>query len=123
MHHILAVDDEQEMLDFIVDALQPTHLTISTFTSAKEALLFLQDHPVDLIILDYQMPILSGLEMCKQLRRMPHTASTPIIFLSSWDTFDAHTVAQLAGANAFIEKIRLRQLLRSTVTDLLKREE
>ena len=54
-------------------------------TSGKIALSFLAQTPVDLVLLDYEMPVMNGPEVLKSIREMPAIKDTPVIFLTAKD--------------------------------------
>ena len=62
-----------------------------------------QVHP-DLIVLDIQLPRLSGIEVCRQVRATPEIKRTPIIVLTSHDAPDVVEACKTAGATDYIHK-------------------
>jgi two-component system chemotaxis response regulator CheY len=114
-HHVLIVDDHAEVRTVLVRLLRLLYpdATIAEAAHGAEALSAVTHHPPDLIITDYQMPIMSGLELVRTLRAQGITMS--ILVLSS-DTSMAGAILA-AGATAFLPKpfrVRvLRELLRT----------
>jgi DNA-binding response OmpR family regulator len=80
MKNILLVDDEPRMLDLISLYLSPKDIHCIKYTSAIDAIQFLETHPVDLILLDIMMPELNGWEACKIIRKK---WDYPIIMLTA----------------------------------------
>ena len=87
----------------------------------KEGLdMALRLHP-DLVIVDEMMPIMSGMEFCKRMRKSTHMASTPIIMLTAKDDNDTELHSMKAGVDVFMSKpfdlnrltLRIEQLLES----------
>ena len=74
----LAIDDEPKAIEVIQHHISKINgiKLLGHFYSAKEALIFLKQNPVDLIFLDINMPYLSGLEMLDGLQRKPHVIFT-----------------------------------------------
>lgn len=74
----VVVDDESRALKLIVDYVEKTpSLTLSaSFQNAIEALAYLNEHPVDLLFLDIQMPDITGLELLESLQRKPMVVFT-----------------------------------------------
>ena len=107
--HILIVDDHLEVravLAHVVVQLCPD-VTIVEATNGTEALIAITHHPPDLIITDYQMPVMNGLELGRTLRAQGVTM--PILLLSS-DTIGAEAL-RTAGVSAFLPKpFRIRAL-------------
>jgi DNA-binding response OmpR family regulator len=77
---ILLIDDELRMLDLISLYLTPRNYSCLKYTSAIDAIQYLESHPVDLILLDLMMPELNGWEVCKIIRKK---WDYPIIMLTA----------------------------------------
>jgi len=86
--------------------------SVRPFTSGKIALAFLEEHRADLILLDRQMPDMSGVEVLKELQRNPATSDIPTIILTSAADSESEVEALDFGALDYITKpIRRRALL------------
>ncbi len=81
---ILVVDDDTTMLSMIKDLLTPKY-SVYTADSGTNAITFLVKNRVDLILLDYEMPILSGAQVLAMLRSEPTTEKIPVIMLTVKD--------------------------------------
>lgn len=85
-HHILIVDDEEDMRNLLQMYLENANFTCTQASNGYEAHRYLQGHVVDLILLDIMMPEMDGFEVCKIIRE---DSTIPIIFLSAkgeeWD--------------------------------------
>lgn len=80
---ILVVDDESHILNVVSLKLRNAGFRVITATDGQEALdLAGQEHP-DLVITDYHMPHLSGLELCQRLRQSEATSGIPAIMLTA----------------------------------------
>ena len=80
---ILVADDETHILNVVSLKLRNAGYRVLTACDGQEALdLARQDRP-DLLITDYQMPLLSGLELCRRLKQDPLTAGIPAIMLTA----------------------------------------
>lgn len=103
---VLIVDDDQDALALIRAAVRRAVIGVDTLTarSAAEALNSLQRITPDLMLLDLQMPEMSGLELCMYLRGMNQAARYPIISVSSSVAAgDAHVLRAL-GVTNFVPK-------------------
>lgn len=80
---ILVVDDEAHIRHVLSMKLRNAGYDVVTAEDGELALEAAMQHRPDLIITDYQMPFLSGLEMCRQLRNRPETAQTPALMLTA----------------------------------------
>jgi CheY-like chemotaxis protein len=80
---ILVADDESHILNVVSLKLRNAGYRVITASDGQEALDMAQmEHP-DLLITDYHMPLLSGIELCKRLRNDPSTASVKMIMLTA----------------------------------------
>ncbi|GCE31270.1 DNA-binding response regulator [Dictyobacter alpinus] len=77
---ILVVDDEDEIVQFVQDALEDEGYTVYAAFDGKQALLMAQQHRLDLVILDIMLPGRDGFSVCEQLRA---GWDIPILFLSA----------------------------------------
>jgi DNA-binding response OmpR family regulator len=66
---VLMVDDEKEFLDALVKLLRRRNMNVTGAASGKEALDRLKTEPVDVVILDFMMPGMSGIETLKEMKR------------------------------------------------------
>ncbi len=80
---VLVVDDEVHILHVVSLKLQNAGYEVVTTQDGSEALEVAQVELPDLIITDYQMPHLSGLELCCKLRNIPSTREIPAIMLTA----------------------------------------
>lgn len=81
---VLAVDDSTDVLDLIKFSLEAkTKWRILLSSSAQEALIKAKNELPDIILSDFQMPKMSGVEMVRKLRSQPQTKKIPILFLTS----------------------------------------
>ena len=80
---ILLVDDELPILNMLRDVLVDEGFPIITARSGVAALLLLQQTTVALVLMDFMMPGLNGLELAEQLRLNPQTAAIPLLLMSA----------------------------------------
>ncbi len=81
---VLVVDDDGVMLRRIRDWLSP-HYQVFMVNSGMNAITFLVKNKVDLILLDYEMPVTSGPQVLSMLRSEPETMNIPVMFLTAKD--------------------------------------
>ena len=104
---ILVVDDNQHMRKLVVAILQAFGTRqIFEAADAQSAWTLLFDHNPDVILLDWQMPGLSGLDLVKMVRSDPHTPNpfVPIIMVTGHTHIDHVRLARDAGVNEFLAK-------------------
>lgn len=80
---ILVCDDEPHIVHVVSTKLRNGGFDVVTAADGEEALNAAREHKPDLLITDYQMPYLSGLELCVKLRSDPETRSIPVIMLTA----------------------------------------
>ena len=101
---LLAVDDEAAIRDMIQFALTRNGMQVQTASDAREALVAIGESRPDLILLDWMMPGVSGLELTRRLRKDPLTADIPIIMLTAKVTEDDKVAGLEAGTDDYIVK-------------------
>ena len=104
MKTILITDDQPHLLIILEYNLAHTGCSIVRAGSGEEALAKAQAHPVDLFIVDVDLPGISGIETVRRLRGLPAYAEVPIIVLTGSFHNDTEARARTAGASAFINK-------------------
>ena len=100
--HILIVEDEAGIVQFLQQGLEEEGYTITSASDGLEGFEFTQKENFDLILLDWMLPKMTGLELCKSIRLKNTT--TPIIFLTAKDTVQETIEGVKAGANDYIKK-------------------
>lgn len=100
---ILVVDDQPANIQLLYAILGEEYDLIMAMSGA-DALQLCQENVPDLVLLDIQMPDLSGFEVCQALKENEATRHTPIIFVTAQTTSDEETRALRDGAVDFIAK-------------------
>ncbi len=116
---ILAVDDEEIVLDSVRKALRKDDYHIDTVQCADDALKLLESSPYDLVITDLMMPGTDGLELLDRIRGMGSRAQT--IMVTGYPTIETALRAKRLGAFEYITKPFTRQELRSVVVRAVRR--
>ena len=80
---VLIADDEAHILHVVSMKLRNAGFEVITAMDGEEALELCKTERPDLVITDFQMPFLSGLELCKQLRRREETRHIPAMMLTA----------------------------------------
>jgi len=80
---ILVVEDESALVTLLRYNLEREGFRVAEARDGEEALLAAREQKPDLVLLDWMLPLLSGLEVCRQMRRMPETRAVPIIMLTA----------------------------------------
>lgn len=100
--HILIVEDERGIVDFLKQGLEEEGYTISTASDGEEGFKKAVTLPVDLVLLDWMLPKIQGIDVCKFIRK--EKTNLPIIFLTAKDTVQETIEGLKAGANDYIKK-------------------
>lgn len=100
--HILIVEDELGIVQFLQQGLQEEGYQITTASDGSKGFELIQNQKFDLILLDWMLPKINGLDLCKAIRVKDKT--TPIIFLTAKDTIQETIEGLKAGANDYIKK-------------------
>ena len=101
---ILIVDDEPAWLKSVTHVLQKLGYQVKAVQSAAEALALLVKYRPDLIVSDLRMPDMNGFDLLDKIRHLPKISSTPVVFFSAIDDFQAKEVARELGATACLLK-------------------
>ncbi len=99
---ILVVEDEAGIAAFLKQGLEEESFAVDVADNGKEGLHLALSGEYDLLLLDWMLPGLSGIEICRQFRK--EHQETPIIFLTAKDTVDETVFGLQAGANDYIKK-------------------
>ena len=102
MGSVLVVDDNEKTLRLIRDALELHNVTVHTAVSGGEALERAQQEPLDLVLLDVQLPGMGGVETLQGLRKVGVAA--PIIAVTARAMPGDETGLLAAGFNGYLSK-------------------
>lgn len=118
---ILLVDDEPDVLDFLSHNLKKHGAQVFTASDGKAAIKVAQETKPDLIVLDVMMPVMDGIEACKELRQLPETKDTMIIFLTARTEEYSQIAGLEAGADDYISKPLNLRILVTRIEAMLRR--
>jgi len=118
MRRVALVDDDANLLVSLSKTFQNEGYHVTTFTNGAEALSSLCQNPVDIVVLDINMPIMDGKEMLTRLREQ---SDVPVIFLTSRDEQEDEMEGLKLGADDYIRKPFSQDLLLLRVQTILKR--
>jgi two-component system response regulator VicR len=114
---ILVVDDNKGVLEFLLLLLSKHGLSVVGAASGSECLEIVKSHQVDLIILDVMMPVMDGLQVCQELKKI--CPSVPVILLTARDDMMTRAAAMDLGVSEFVAKpVNNRDLLNRVRTQL-----
>ena len=118
---ILLVEDDPGLVELLSYHLSRENFAVVATADGEDALLIARENPPDLVILDWMIEGVSGIEVCRRLRRLPDTANVPIIMLTA-RTEEADRVRGLeTGADDYVTKPFSPKELVARVTAVLRR--
>ncbi len=99
---ILIIEDEKGIANFIRDGLVEEYYAVDVANEGREGLQMALVNDYDLLLVDWMLPVLSGIEIVKQVRK--EKPDLPIIFLTAKDTVQDAVFGLETGANDYIRK-------------------
>ena len=118
---ILLVDDEPDILEILEFNLRKEGFEVATAGNGEEGLALARKFGPDLIVLDIMMPVMDGVEVCRQLRADPRFDNTVITFLTAREEDYSQIAALDTGGDDYITKPIRPRVLISRVKALLRR--
>ena len=120
---ILIVEDEKDIRGLIIYALEAKGYETISADDGEKALKMLKENKPDLVILDWMLPSVSGLEICRNIRRDENIKNIPIIMLTAKITEDDKILGLDSGADDYVTKPFSTAELASRVKAILRRIE
>ena len=118
---VLIADDEPNQLELVSFNLSQAGFSVTRAADGQQALDLAEELQPDIVILDWMMPKLSGIEVCRTLRSMPETRLIPIIMLSARGEEGDRTLGLDVGADDYVSKPFSPRELVSRVRAVLRR--
>ncbi|GMT46990.1 hypothetical protein MNBD_NITROSPIRAE03-2015 [hydrothermal vent metagenome] len=104
MPKVMVIDDEPFILMMIEDKLRRGGLEVVTLRESKNAVDVIRREMPDLIILDWMMPEISGISICKTIKADPELASIPVFMLTAKGQEDDEKLGIECGVDRYITK-------------------
>lgn len=123
---ILIIEDEPGIISFLRQGLEEEGFEVKACTDGEKGLQLMLEETADLVLLDWMLPSMPGIEVCRRFRLQ--NSLTPVIFLTARDTLHDTIAGLQSGANDFIKKpfhfeellerirVQLRPIVRETVS-------
>jgi len=123
MKRILVVEDEHAIREMIGFALKKAGLQFEEAADAEQALVAIASNPPDLVLLDWMLPGLNGVELARRLRREEVTAKLPIILLTARVEENDRVHGLEVGADDYITKPFSPRELIARINAVLRRSQ
>ena len=104
MKKVIVIDDEPFILMMIADKLKTAKIDVITLRESKNALAIIKNEKPSLIILDWMMPELSGIDLCNMIKNDPEIASIPVFMLTAKGQDADEQLGLQCGVERYITK-------------------
>jgi two-component system phosphate regulon response regulator PhoB len=101
---ILLVEDDLNLLEMVRYNLEAEGFSVTVATDGEEALLCLKENLPDLVLLDWMLPNVSGIEICRQIRQKSDTMNLPVIMITARTEEDDRVSGLDTGADDYVTK-------------------
>ncbi|HET7081019.1 MAG TPA: response regulator [Chloroflexia bacterium] len=115
---VLVVDDDPAILEICSDLLQTEGYAVMVATNGQQALEQIRTDPPHVVLMDIMMPVLDGVEACRQVKANPATADIPVVLMSARTNLTRQS-QDLASADALVAKPFDIDHLLNTIHDLV----
>lgn len=102
--HMLLVEDDAALAELLIWHFRKEDFDVAHTVDGEEALILAQEHTPDIVLLDWMVESLSGIEVCRRLRRNPGTANVPIIMLTARGEEEDRIRGLETGADDYVTK-------------------
>ncbi|MGM0841595.1 MAG: response regulator transcription factor [Bacillota bacterium] len=122
MARILIAEDEEVLRMLMVDTLEDEGHELDEAADGREAVDHIMENDYDLILLDYMMPLLTGLEVIERVRNSPEKSTVKIMMVSAKSQQSDKDLVLKSGADYFIAKPYSPAELVQRIEDILNEE-
>lgn len=116
---IIAVDDNPDIVHYLHKIFK-NDFTVITANNGKEALKLIESYIPDLVISDIMMPLMTGIELCRIVKSKEATSHIPFILLTAKDGSDSKVEGYKEGADDYVTKPFISEVLKSRVINLIE---
>lgn len=116
---ILLIDDESCWLEVLSDILKRWGFRVTAVGSASEAIRVFSEEKFELVITDFDMPGMNGVELTKNLRNL--STAIPVILMSGDEMIRTSYYAKQAGITAYIDKSNSLDRIRKCIESVVRR--
>jgi two-component system alkaline phosphatase synthesis response regulator PhoP len=121
-HRLVIIDDHYDILEILKHNMVQEGYEVKMFFNAVDALKYINADNTDLLVTDWMLPEMDGLELCRNLKMSPSTRDIPLVMLTGKnDEIDAVTALEVGAEDYITKPIRMRELM-SRVKKILRRK-
>lgn len=121
-HRLVIIDDHYDILEILKHNMVQEGYEVKMFFNAVDALKYINVDNTDLLVTDWMLPEMDGLELCRNLKMSPSTRDIPLVMLTGKnDEIDAVTALEVGAEDYVTKPIRMRELM-SRVKKILRRK-
>jgi len=119
--HILIIEDDASVCELLFTSLTKSGYRVSATHSGEAALTQIEEDPPDLVVLDLNLPGMSGLDVCRVMRQDPWMSKIPVLMLTGKSEEDDIVAGLEVGADDYVTKPFSPKLVDARVKALLRR--
>jgi len=101
-NRVLIIDDDDGMREVLQEALTQRNFEVTSRGSADEALRLLTEHEIDVVVTDFNMPTMTGVDLCRRI--VANREDLPVIVMTAFGSMETSVAAIRAGAYDFVTK-------------------
>jgi DNA-binding response OmpR family regulator len=121
-YRLIVIDDDRDMIDLLTYNLLTEGYEVKAFFSAVDALKYITPDNTDLVITDWLLPEMDGLDCCRNIRHNPATRDIPVVMLTGKSgEIDAVTALEVGAEDYITKPVRMRELL-TRIKKILRRQ-
>ncbi|AYL94463.1 response regulator [Mucilaginibacter celer] len=121
-HRLVIIDDHYDILEILKHNMVQEGYEVKMFFNAVDALKYINADNTDLLVTDWMLPEMDGLELCRNLKMSQSTRDIPLVMLTGKnDEIDAVTALEVGAEDYMTKPIRMRELM-SRVKKILRRK-
>src|SRR5476651_2573947 len=111
-YRLVVIDDHFDTLELLKHNLVKEGYEVKIFFNAVDALKYINMENTDLLITDWMLPEMDGLELCRNLKMSPSTKDIPLVMLTGKsDEIDAVTALEVGAEDYITKPIRIKEML------------
>lgn len=120
-YRLVIIDDHHDTLELLKYNLTQEEYEVKNFFNAVDALKYITSDNTDLVITDWMLPEMDGLDFCKNLKHSPATQDIPVVMITcKADEIDVVTALEVGAEDYIVKPFRIREML-TRVKKILRR--